>query len=198
MKLYRDQLSPVAVILALSLIAATMAGIFVYRYSRDTIIAETFDRMTLFHGLRKATLEDYLNSKASDVKAMSRNRRVVQAMQEFTAAWSQFQPNVSEQIKRLYISENPYPLGKRNQLNRARDESRYSEVHEAFHEWAKRFLKHFGYYDLFLIDRSGNILYTVEKEDDFATNLKDGPYSSSPLGEVFQAAMKHQLTVFIQ
>ncbi len=33
-----------------------------------------------------------------------------------------------------------------------------------------------GYYDLFLIDiETGDIVYTVTKETDFATNLNDGP-----------------------
>ncbi|MDH3579477.1 MAG: cache domain-containing protein, partial [Hyphomicrobiales bacterium] len=62
--------------------------------------------------------------------------------------------------------------------------------HVTFHVWAREFLEHFGYYDLFLIDRDGNILYTFEKEDDFATNLEDGPYAGSALGFVFQRALK--------
>ncbi|MEZ4662135.1 MAG: hypothetical protein R2911_31685 [Caldilineaceae bacterium] len=44
-----------------------------------------------------------------------------------------------------------------------------------------------GYYDIFLIDiRSGNIIYSVFKEVDFATSLADGPYSESGLGILFK------------
>ena len=44
-----------------------------------------------------------------------------------------------------------------------------------------------GFYDLFLFDTEGNLVYTVEKEDDFATNFKSGGgtsrYGDSGLGK---------------
>jgi methyl-accepting chemotaxis protein len=40
-----------------------------------------------------------------------------------------------------------------------------------------------------LISARGDILYTVAKEIDFATNLKTGPYRKSPLAEVFRRVM---------
>jgi len=44
-------------------------------------------------------------------------------------------------------------------------------------------------YDLFLIDVEGNVVYSVYKERDFATNLQTGPFRDSGLGEVFRSAL---------
>jgi PAS domain S-box-containing protein len=47
----------------------------------------------------------------------------------------------------------------------------------------------FGYYDIFLIEpEGGHIVYSVYKEVDFATSLRDGPYRSSNLAAAFRAA----------
>ena len=53
----------------------------------------------------------------------------------------------------------------------------------------KIFRRTYGYYDLFLIDSEGNILYTVIGEPDLGTNLFNGPYS----GTLFARACKQVL-----
>jgi methyl-accepting chemotaxis protein len=92
-------------------------------------------------------------------------------------------------LSRQYIAENPHPEGERYKLDAVEDNSYYARDHRAFHDWAKRFREHFGYYDLFLISPAGDIIYTVAKESDFATNLKTGPYRKSPLADVFRRAV---------
>lgn len=170
--------------------AAIATGLAVYSYDRSRVIETSFTRLTLFHGLRRATLEDYMRSKASDVRAMSRNQHVVEAFAQLNEAWKELGVQPAQTARRLYLQDNPFDAEKRSFLRDAGDGSRYSEAHQGFHDWARGFLDHFGYYDMFLIDREGNIIYTVRKEDDFATNLLDGPYDDSALGYVFQQAIK--------
>jgi len=47
-----------------------------------------------------------------------------------------------------------------------------------------RFMKTYGYYDLFLIDKNGYVFYTAAKESDYQTNMLNGKYSSSNLGKL--------------
>ncbi len=51
-------------------------------------------------------------------------------------------------------------------------------------------LEQMGYYDIFLFDNKGQLLYTVAKENDFATNFapNGGRWSASDLGKAYQAA----------
>ncbi len=88
-----------------------------------------------------------------------------------------------------YIKSNTNPLGEKDKLDAASDESSYSELHKKYHPSIRTLLKNFGFYDIFLVEAArGNIVYSVFKELDFATSLLDGPYAASNLGEVFRKA----------
>jgi methyl-accepting chemotaxis protein len=45
-----------------------------------------------------------------------------------------------------------------------------------------------NYYNIFLLDTEGNLVYSVFKENDFATNLLTGPWRISGLTEVYRRA----------
>lgn len=62
----------------------------------------------------------------------------------------------------------------------------------------KRYLKEYnninGFYDLFLINSMGDVVYSVRKEDDFATNLITGKYKNTPLADAFIKSKKKAKT----
>lgn len=91
-----------------------------------------------------------------------------------------------------YIKNNGNPLGSKHQLNRASEENRYNIAHERFHPKFTEYLDKFGYYDIFLVDaKSGDIVYSVFKEVDYATSLKTGPYSNSGLAQAYKMALNN-------
>ncbi|HIJ80040.1 MAG: diguanylate cyclase [Desulfobulbaceae bacterium] len=47
----------------------------------------------------------------------------------------------------------------------------------------------YGYHDIFLINRAGDIVYTLAREKDLGTNLRQGPYKESGLAWVFDKAI---------
>lgn len=84
-----------------------------------------------------------------------------------------------------YIIQNPYPMGEKQKLKVAKDSSLYSKIHQKHHEHFKLMIEKFKFYDVFLVDLDrGDILYTVFKETDFATNLYTGPYRTSHLADL--------------
>lgn len=181
------------VVIAVALAAALAGGIAAQRHLQETALADAFGRLRLFHELRRAALEDYLKSMASDVTAASGNARVIDAAEMLAFAWSTMGPDARKVLSRQYIAENPHPAGERYKLDAVDDNSYYARDHRAFHDWAKRFREHFGYYDVFLISPAGDIIYSVAKETDFATNLKTGPYRKSPLADVFRRAVSNPM-----
>ncbi|MGI2258807.1 methyl-accepting chemotaxis protein [Shewanella sp. GXUN23E] len=96
----------------------------------------------------------------------------------------------AQALQTAYIADNPNPLGSKNSLNTSDDTSDYARVHSKFHPAINNFLTAFGYYDVFLVDLDGNVVYSVFKELDFATNLSTGPYRNSGLARSFQQALK--------
>lgn len=88
-----------------------------------------------------------------------------------------------------YIFANSNPLGSKEILDAATDESSYTKLHAKHHPSIRSFLEEFGYYDIFLIDiNSGNIVYSVFKELDYATSLLNGPYSDTNFADAFKKA----------
>src|SRR6185369_6452381 len=96
-------------------------------------------------------------------------------------------PDIAMNLQYQYIAGNPHALGAKNNLDRANDGSRYSELHAAIHPFLRTALRQFGLYDIFLVEpRNGTIVYTVFKELDFATSLVNGPFTKTKLGDAFR------------
>ena len=109
------------------------------------------------------------------------------------------QPPVAQQLAPLdndsiflqhqYIANNPNPLGSKENLDAAQDETTYSKLHGKYHPIVRSYLQKFGYYDIFLCDlQSGDIVYSVFKELDFTTSLSQGPYAGTNFGKAFELA----------
>ena len=108
------------------------------------------------------------------------------------------QDTAARYLQYQYIAANTNPLGDREFLSRVNDGSKYSEIHSQIQPIYRNFTEKFNYYDLFLIDiETENILYTVEKETDFATNIFSGAYASSSLAEVAKKASKGRNKDFV-
>ena len=89
-----------------------------------------------------------------------------------------------------YIAANSHPLGQKDRLLAADDQTEYSKLHAKYHPVISKYRETFGYYDIFLVDdKTGDIIYSVFKESDFASSLKDGPYSGTNLASAFTQAM---------
>ena len=94
-------------------------------------------------------------------------------------------------LQSLYISENQNPLGSKNSLYHAEDNSQYSNIHSKYHNYFNSFLERYGYYDIFLVEpTNGNIVYSVYKEVDYATSLINGPHADSGIGRAFRQAVR--------
>lgn len=97
-----------------------------------------------------------------------------------------------------YIAANENPLGSKDALNQGKSGSFYSSTHGEFHPPMRDFLNKFGFYDIFIADaRTGRIVYSVYKELDYATSLKDGPYADSGIGEAYAKAMAAETTDYV-
>ena len=93
--------------------------------------------------------------------------------------------------QKLYILENENPAGEKLNLKMNQNYSDdYSKQHALYHRKFKAILQQFGLYDIFLVNNDGQIVYSVYKEADFATNLLTGPYKESGLARVYKKAIK--------
>ncbi len=162
---------------AVSYVRATDA----LQYQRDTafdfLIEERVERLV-----------EWLDSVETDLLVLGAGRAVQDAIVQFTTSWNDLGNDPSGWLQKHYISENPNPIGQKDALKKAEDGSAWTENHAKFHDGFRTFQIDRGYYDLFLFDTKGNLIYSVFKEADFATNFVNGEFAQSGLGFVFQKA----------
>lgn len=92
-------------------------------------------------------------------------------------------------LQDAFIASNPHPLGQKENLDAPELSAAYAESHRRLHPVLREHLRTYDYYDIFLIDTDGNVVYTVYKELDFATNLENGPWARSGLADAYRKAM---------
>jgi HAMP domain-containing protein/anti-anti-sigma regulatory factor len=92
-------------------------------------------------------------------------------------------------MQHRYLAANSFPTGQKSLLERGGQGTDYDDLHAIYHPAFRDFSERFGFYDLFMVDaRTGYIVYSVEKEIDFATSLIDGPYRGTNIAEAFNSA----------
>ena len=102
-------------------------------------------------------------------------------------------------LQHFFISRNPNPIGEKDSMvTSPLAPPEYSEPHRHYHPIFRSYLERFGYYDIFLVDTSGNIVYSVSKKTDFATNLLRGPYRTTSFAEAFRLANASDDKEFVQ
>ncbi len=107
-------------------------------------------------------------------------------------------------LQSVYNVKNPAPVGSKflnnsttdilsnEQLDRPLREaffrSNYAVANNRYHPYFKAIADRFGYEDVYLIDAEGNVVYSLDKSLDFATNVRTGPARNTGIGEAFFAA----------
>ncbi|MEL6353704.1 MAG: adenylate/guanylate cyclase domain-containing protein [Cyanobacteria bacterium J06627_28] len=97
---------------------------------------------------------------------------------------------VSRYLQYEFIANSEFDIGEKDKLVDPGDGTKYSEFHVKYHPIFQQIVEEFDYYDLFLIDSEGEVVYSVFKEVDFATNLRIGPYARTSLANAYKDAQK--------
>ncbi|MEM7727797.1 MAG: methyl-accepting chemotaxis protein [Pseudomonadota bacterium] len=175
-------------IIAFGLMTATITAGLSYLQARQSITEISEAKLDAVLSSKIMAFEDLVAEIDRDIQTQATNPAVQDAVQAFSQSWAALDGNPKDALQSAYIKNNPHPVGSKENLNKAPDGSAYSDVHAAYHPFFRTLLQDRGYYDIFLFDMSGNLVYSVFKETDFATNLKSGPYATTDLGTAFRAA----------
>ncbi len=124
-----------------------------------------FDKLRAVQELKKAQLEKYFDERFSDAELLSQSETVAEALSAFREAFTKDGGRVVEG-------------------------SAWKAAYERFASGLQRHKEGNSYYDLFLISKDGNVLYSVEKESDLGQNLIEGKLKKSPLAKCFHKALK--------
>lgn len=138
--------------------------------------------------MQEEALRNYLTSIKEELVVLSDNGYVRDAIRDFDAGYKALGYAPDQQLQKLYIDDNSNKVGEKDKLDAAQDGSAYSAAHAKYHPWFHKLQQFREYYDVFLFNKDGDIVYTVFKERDFATNVLNGPWKDSDIAKAFADA----------
>ncbi|UWR58834.1 methyl-accepting chemotaxis protein [Phaeobacter inhibens] len=170
------------------LVTAIFVTISSLAFQRNAIAhaEEQFHAMTEDRSMALRALVEGIRADASTLAAIP---STATALEWFTMTWEGIEGDPQKTLRNAYIDANPNAVGEKHLLNRGIGDSPYHMHHARFHPSLTAVLQNKGYYDVFLINAAGDVVYSVTKEADYASNLVNGAYAESGLGKAFRSAI---------
>ncbi len=173
----------------LAIIAAATTALSSYLIARDALNSGATDKLSALVGARQSELDGYFKSIKQDLVLQSSSPALRQSVTIFDFAWSELGSGAMETLQDLYINQNPNTPNQRDILDQAPDGSTYSDIHRQYHPWLRQLRHERSYADIYLINASGHVLYSVAKTSDFSEDLTKDTAAASGLGQAF--ALSH-------
>ncbi|MEM8838918.1 MAG: methyl-accepting chemotaxis protein, partial [Pseudomonadota bacterium] len=185
---------PLFIASAATLMAVAL-GISSYLTASQSVTALTNEHLRSAAEISTSRFTNYLDTIEKELVSVAGNPSTAAAVTEFADSWSvwkMFGGDPKQALQDAYIRDNPYDFGEKHLLDRAPQDQHYHKVHGNFHPWFRDLQQSSGYYDVFLFDTEGNLVYSVFKESDFATNFAEngGEWWKTDLGVVYRGAME--------
>ena len=178
---------PLALV-GLSLLMAVLVLSMAYFTVRDQALQDAKEEVVRIANAEKDAITRWFDDIGADAVGLAANPTVSKSLQQLRSSLVELGDGGLDQLREVYITNNPYPLGQRAKLVKADVRGGYHFRHEGLHKYFDTIVTEAGYYDIFLITTEGDVLYTHAKEDDYATNMLTGPYAQTELANVFVKA----------
>ncbi|SLN57834.1 Methyl-accepting chemotaxis protein I [Aquimixticola soesokkakensis] len=173
----------------LTAIAILISSIVSYQAASKSLLVEAESKLSVVADARTTQLTDFLDSIHVDIESQAANPTVGSAVRGFGEAWRAIAEDPQGYLQKWYIEDNSFAQGEKLNLDFAEDGSAYSQVHKLYHPYFRSLVEQRGYYDVFIVNEGGDIVYSVFKEMDFATNINDGIVDGTGLQSVITAAL---------
>ncbi|MGM0369208.1 MAG: methyl-accepting chemotaxis protein [Bacillota bacterium] len=147
------------------LLGVGITGYLSYQESSEALINQVEKELTAIRELKKHEIESYYDGLTENIKIIAELKTVENNVGDFATAFET-----------------------------GTDSEEYKELAQSVGHDLDKFKNEHGWYDVFLIDNSGNVIYSESKESDFGTNLETGRYRDSGLAEAYRQG-KNSLTL---
>lgn len=170
-----------AIVLGLVIVAliifGLVAGFISSNITLEILTNQTYMNLKNARDIKEFQVEKYFVKRKNDIIALSHTIDVKNAVIGLS------DDNVSYGID----SKKDFPIN--NEIIQAK-----TKIYDHF---LKTYIKLNGYYDLFLINLDGQVMYTAAKEPDYGTNLVYGKYKDTSLAKLFKLLKQKNQTSFI-
>ncbi len=177
------------IMLSLSTIALLGMGVLAYFSAKESLDQTARARLQMVLHTRASDIEKWYEEISKDVMAQSSSPATRRALTEFIGAWTALPGDKEAFLQQHYAAHDDSAESSSRTIDFAGVQTDYSRKHRRHHPFFETMLKRNGFADVFIIDPEGNVLYSVLKNADYATNVLNGPWKSTGLGNAFRAAL---------
>ncbi len=187
--------------LAAGVIPASVIGLLSLRKSSAALEQESYNQLVGMRDVKKAQIEQFFTERTGDMAVLMETVATLrkEAFSKLTGIRDVKKGQIATYFaQRLQLMRDTqknlrYTVGLpeiAQAFSEGLESPAYKAVHDKRHPGLESHCKTNGFYDSFLIDTKGNVIYTVAKESDYGQNLETGSLSKSGLAEAFREGSK--------
>ncbi len=172
-----------------SLISILVLGAADYWLASNDIRNLSADKLTALLDARTSTLNRLLNAENQSIERLANSLQIKEANDSFASGWALEGDGGAQNLRRLFIDENPNPADKRAELTKPKERTPYTRYHNRFHVDLRAIASERHYRSLMLVSLTGDVIYSVNKRDEFGRNIKDGNFPYPSLATLIKGVM---------
>ena len=173
------------IMISFALISSIATGVIAFLNASHEFELSVQDRLYSLMDSRKAALKTYFETINQDLSFHADSPLIISALTKIKSAYYAIDEDPTAYLRRHYVSANPFAANQKDAFLNAADGSKYSELHSFYHPVFRNLVATRSFHDLFLVSAAGDLIYSVKKESDFATNIYTGPFNNTHLASVF-------------
>lgn len=179
--------------LVLSITPLTALAIFFLQSHSNDLAQQSTTHLASLRDTKQDQLTSYFGRLNSEVKSFARSELANASGGRFyglVAAFHQLGENTDkarEAAKQRYIpgSGDKVRPGAMTATSSFVGSERYRLLHKRYHWAYEEHLKRSDFADILLVDVNGNVVYSVQKNNDFGVDLKSPEWKDTQLGKTF-------------
>ncbi|MFB9216608.1 response regulator [Vibrio sinaloensis] len=180
--------------LALSITPLTITAIFFLQSHTTDLQEQSTSHLVSVRDNKQQQVIDYLHAKESEVMGFVRSELAYASGGRFYGLVNAFQSLGLDMESARSYAQRRYIQGSGDQIktsilpqsNIYNGTERYRLLHKRYHWAYLELLKRSDFDDILLVDRDGNVTYSIFKYDNYGTNLLDGKFKDANLGKTFK------------
>src|SRR6056297_2829014 len=159
----------ITIFILIGLVPFGVIALISWNSSKTAIEEQVINKLQAVQQIKTNQLSSFINERKGDITVLSENQTLINALKAYEEGFEQ--GGINSQA--------------------------WKAANASYGQFLELYVNEYNYYDLFLIDPEGDVVYTVSKEGDFGENVLTGSLRNTPLAQAFdQAARNTAITDF--
>src|SRR6056297_3567042 len=154
------------IMLVISLIPLGISAFLSMRSSSQALEEANFNQLSAIKTIKANQIESFFAERSGDISVLSSTPIIRNSLEDFSSSYE----------------------------TSGLEGSNYKSNLSKYDDYFNNYVNEYGYYDVFLINTDGDIVYTQAKESDLGENLSSGSLSSSNLADAYTEG-KNKITL---